>query len=260
MWDTRSRNATYNITTERRRRSSLASFFAPEAGAGIFSKNEGDRLTITWLRLPGFSQQQAFSTVQLVLQRSGIFEITHERLPKNLVYESDADPAESAWIVGAVPGDYTHSPQQVNFADLPVRADSAGLVQDYYLDFRRHLHQLLSPLAYLILISLLITAGFPWLLHVSLVQPLDALLEGMRQVNVGNRAVAMPIRFRDEIGFLTESFNTMVNSLRVEQAQRQQTETALHTLAASLEVRATERARTRRALRCVRDCDARAEP
>ena len=212
----------------------LGSFYAPEAGAGIFAKNQGDRLTITWLRLPGFTQRQAVFTFQLVLDRSGVFEITHERLPENLVYAPDADPGESAWIVGAVPGDTTRAPQQVTFADVPLRGDPGGFAQDYYLDFRRYLHQLLSPLAWLVAVSLLAAAGFPLLLYASLVQPLNALLSGVQQVNAGKRAITIPIQFRDEIGFLTESFNGMIAQL--------------HDLVTNLEVRVADRTRDLSAL------------
>ncbi|MBI4790496.1 MAG: HAMP domain-containing protein [Chloroflexi bacterium] len=224
----------------------LATFLSP--GAGVFAKEYGEQLTITWFQAPSYFQPSVAFTFQVVLDKSGVFEITYDGLPENLIHSPDEDPYESVWFVGAVPGDSAHPPQQVSFSDVPLRADSAGLVQDYYMGFRRYLHQLLAPLAYLILIALLVTAGFPWLLHRSLVQPLNALLQGLQQVNAGNRAVQVPMRSRDEIGFLTESFNTMVTSLRAEQARREQAASDLRALAASLEARVTDRTRDLSAL------------
>ncbi|OGO36974.1 MAG: hypothetical protein A2Z03_04405 [Chloroflexi bacterium RBG_16_56_8] len=205
----------------------LATFLAP--GVNVFAKAQGEQLTITWFRVPTFFQRSAVFTFQVVLDKSGVFEITYDGLPADLRHLPDEDPYESVWFVGAVPGESNHPPQQVDFNDVPLSGDAAGLVQDYYLDFRRYLHQLLAPLAYLVLVSVLITAGFPWLLHISLVQPLNALLNGVQQVNAGNRAISMPIRSRDEIGFLTESFNGMIAQL--------------HDLVTNLETRVSERTR-----------------
>jgi HAMP domain-containing protein len=103
-------------------------------------------------------------------------------------------------------------PQRIELAALTpehvIRGGPEGLVQDYYLDFRRHLHTLLLPLAYLMLgVSLLMLLAFPWLFHLNLVKPLETLLAGVRRVNAGDLQTTMPVHYRDEIGFLTESFN-----------------------------------------------------
>jgi len=90
-----------------------------------------------------------------------------------------------------------------------------GIVQDYYLDFRRYLHALLLPLACLMgAASALVAIGFPSLFYLNLVRPLDTLLAGVRHVNAGDLQTTMPIRYHDEIGFLTESFNSTVAKLR----------------------------------------------
>ncbi|OIO95517.1 MAG: hypothetical protein AUK03_05295 [Anaerolineae bacterium CG2_30_64_16] len=88
-------------------------------------------------------------------------------------------------------------------------------MQDYYLDFRRYLHALLLPLACLMgAASALVAIGFPSLFYLNLVRPLDTLLAGVRHVNAGDLQTTMPIRYHDEIGFLTESFNSTVAKLR----------------------------------------------
>jgi len=107
----------------------------------------------------------------------------------------------------------------------------------------------LVPLAYLLSASaLLVVVGLPILLYQLLNKPLVALLEGVKRVTAGDLEVTIPVRSHDEIGLLTESFNAMAQSLRVEYAQQQQTETNLKTLAAEMEARATWRTRQLSAL------------
>jgi serine phosphatase RsbU (regulator of sigma subunit) len=61
--------------------------------------------------------------------------------------------------------------------------------------------------------TLVILVSFPLFFGISLVQPLNALLTGVRQVNAGRLDVTVPVRVEDEIGFLARSFNGMVQSL-----------------------------------------------
>jgi len=72
-----------------------------------------------------------------------------------------------------------------------------------------------ASLAGLMLVATFITLTlFPLFFKSSLVRPLDNLLEGVRDVNQGKRDVNVKVVHADEIGFLTESFNHMVESLR----------------------------------------------
>jgi signal transduction histidine kinase/CheY-like chemotaxis protein len=82
--------------------------------------------------------------------------------------------------------------------------------------------------------TLLILLVFPIFFRASLVRPLDRLLEGVRQVNAGDLAVTVPIQYNDEIGFLTQSFNGMVASIRAAEA-------ALRQANAELELRVEQR-------------------
>jgi signal transduction histidine kinase/class 3 adenylate cyclase len=72
-----------------------------------------------------------------------------------------------------------------------------------------------ASLAGLMLLATMITLTlFPLFFRNSLVHPLDNLLTGVRDVNLGRRDVNVSVVHADEIGFLTESFNSMVASLR----------------------------------------------
>ncbi len=71
-------------------------------------------------------------------------------------------------------------------------------------------------------------------LYTSLVQPLNALLHGVRQANTGNLHVAIPVRYEDEIGFLTHAFNRMIATIaeattRLEQRVEERTRDLEHT-------------------------------
>jgi signal transduction histidine kinase/class 3 adenylate cyclase len=72
-----------------------------------------------------------------------------------------------------------------------------------------------APLAGLMLVAtLIILILFPLFFTTSLVRPLENLLAGVSQVNQGKRDVRVQAANADEIGYLTESFNRMVDSLR----------------------------------------------
>jgi class 3 adenylate cyclase/HAMP domain-containing protein len=63
--------------------------------------------------------------------------------------------------------------------------------------------------------SLFVLLFFPAFFQVSLVEPLNALLKAVDKVdNEGCRDVHLPLRFNDEIGRLTLSFNNMMSSLK----------------------------------------------
>lgn len=183
---------------------------------GIYARQEPDRLIITWDRLPGYFQPEAVFTAQIVLHRSGVFEITYAGLPTRLIYQPDDAPWASLWAIGVVPARPTTGarPQLADLARVPLQIGSGGVVQDFLLDFRRHLHGLLAPLAGLILAaSGLVVAGFPLLFYFTLVRPLNALLSGVRRLENGDYSQQVAVQIPDEIGFLTQAFNQTAQKL-----------------------------------------------
>ncbi len=221
----------------------------PEKSASVqvFAKSATDQLTLTWSDVPSVDAQDKF-TFQLTLYPDGIFDITFR--DRAMRAADIYDSTNPSGMIGAVPG--SGKPvQHVNLAaDLPYSgAAGAGVVDNLYLRLREQIHQPLVPLAYLLLAStLLIIFGFPLFLRQSLVQPLDALLDSVKRVNAGDLETKMPVQFRDEIGFLTGSFNTLTDSLRIEQNQRRRSETDSRALAQSLETRVADRTRELAAL------------
>lgn len=191
----------------------------PEAGGGVFVRNDGDRLIVTWQQLPAFRYPKAIFTIQLRLYHDGVFEITYNGLPATLPFMLEDEPGAMLWVAGAVPGRTAQAPQLVNLANLPLHGGSQGLLQDYYLGFREHQHTILFPLALLVLAgSLLILVIFPSLFYFNLTRPLRTLLAGVQQINAGDLNVTIPMYYHDEIGFLAESFNAMSAQLRAQVA------------------------------------------
>jgi class 3 adenylate cyclase/HAMP domain-containing protein len=62
--------------------------------------------------------------------------------------------------------------------------------------------------------ALLVIIFFPVFFRISLVEPLYALLKAVDRLDCGERVSKLPVRFNDEIGHLTTSFNRMIRSLR----------------------------------------------
>ncbi|MBI5565403.1 MAG: HAMP domain-containing protein, partial [Chloroflexi bacterium] len=91
--------------------------------------------------------------------------------------------------------------------------------------------------------SLFILLVFPVFFRRSLVVPLENLLRGVRQANAGDLNVRVPITHDDELGFLTQSFNTMTASIKDEIEARQAHEAALRDLTGRLEQRVADRTR-----------------
>ncbi|MEW5871732.1 MAG: ATP-binding protein [Chloroflexota bacterium] len=181
---------------------------------GLFARQESDRLIITCDRMRAFYQQNAVFTYQVVLYSSGVFEITYNGLPESLSYRPNDRPEAAVWMLGATPGNSRPDYQRVDLNQLPIQSGPQGLIQDENAAFRRYLHAYLLPLAYLILgSSLAFLIGFPYLLTVSLLQPLNALLGGVQKMNTGERPMSVPVIFNDEIGFLTHTFNRMSSEI-----------------------------------------------
>ena len=187
----------------------------PEAG-GVYASQAGDSLLLTWEVSSYYQPQERFS-FQVRLIPDGVFEITYDSLPADVRFRPDDKPEASFWLTGALPGKQSVSPQMVDFfaSDTPFQGGPQGFIQDYYLAFRQYLHQILLPLLYLIFgNSLLVGLVLPFLIHFNLVRPLKALLAGVEKVENGDLNVEMPVRFLDEIGSLTSSFNAMTKRLR----------------------------------------------
>lgn len=84
-----------------------------------------------------------------------------------------------------------------------------------YLNYRRYIHGSAIQQTLILLVALVVLlAVFPYFFQGSLITPLNALVGGVGQVNDGNLETEVPVYVQDEIGFLAQSFNSMVVSIR----------------------------------------------
>jgi signal transduction histidine kinase/DNA-binding NarL/FixJ family response regulator len=184
--------------------------------SGVYARLDApaERLIITWNQLPAYYQPQAKFTFQVILYQNGVFEITTHGLPHAFVFDPDASPRAAPWMRGIVSGQ--GEPLHANADDLLATAQTGRfpLIQDYQLAFRRYLHSFMLPLALIVIGgSLFLSIGVPLLLRFSIVRPLESLAAGVSQMEAGDLTVNLPIKNEDEIGFLTNAFNTMAARL-----------------------------------------------
>jgi signal transduction histidine kinase len=186
----------------------------PERGGGVYANATPESLIITWDHLPALDAPESVYTFQAVLYVDGRFDFSYNGLPEPLEFAPDARPSAAPWLRGVTPG-VAGQVTQVDDLSQPSQGLEGGIVQDFYLDFRRDLHAFIAPLAWLIVGGgLFIILGLPVLVNANLIRPLNALLEGIGRVEGGDLSVEMPIQHRDEIGSLTASFNKMAAQLR----------------------------------------------
>ncbi|MDX1957488.1 MAG: SpoIIE family protein phosphatase [Leptospiraceae bacterium] len=84
-----------------------------------------------------------------------------------------------------------------------------------YIDYRMYIHAISMKLFYLGLFAIgFFIIGTPIFLSGALLKPLEELLTGVKKVVQGDLTVTVPVQVHDEIGFLADSFNGMVESIR----------------------------------------------
>ncbi len=189
------------------------------------SQTDG-RLVITVYNIPAQYHPEARYTFQVVLYTDGRFDLSYNGLP-DLKFYADGQPEEQAvWAIGVKPAGLTSG--TASFTSLPLHIGPQGALLDEYRSFRVYLHNFLASLASAVVVSsFAFLAGAALILNHGLARPLNSLLKGVQNYNKGQRDRVIPVQSNDEIGFLTESFNTMGGEL--------------NTLISSLEQRVVER-------------------
>lgn len=106
-----------------------------------------------------------------------------------------------------------------------------------YKDYRIFVSEIANILFYIIVISsILILSGYPVFFLVSVLRPLKKLMYGLHRVNHGDLSVSLEVNVHDELGYVTRSFNKMVDSIRDKNKQ-------LEEYANMLELKVEERTR-----------------
>ncbi|TGL73552.1 SpoIIE family protein phosphatase [Leptospira yasudae] len=108
-----------------------------------------------------------------------------------------------------------HSQHYIGFIKYDREKDTVNEVGFSYRAYREFMHPTaLKQIIVLGVVIVVIILLFPLFFRGSLVSPLNDLLSGVEKVNDGSLEVQVPIRVKDEIGFLADSFNNMVSSIR----------------------------------------------
>ncbi len=103
----------------------------------------------------------------------------------------------------------------VVFSSYFPETDTIKEVGFSYKEYRHYLHESArEEVALLFVVLFVLLTIFPYFFQGSLINPLNKLLRGVGRVNKGDLEVEVPIKVNDEIGFLSESFNSMVESIR----------------------------------------------
>lgn len=103
----------------------------------------------------------------------------------------------------------------VGFLILDLKSQTVTEVGYSYRQYR----SFISPSATVQMYILFATIGtllilFPFFFRGALINPLNDLLSGVEKVNDGDLDVVVPIKVKDEVGFLADSFNSMVTSIK----------------------------------------------
>jgi signal transduction histidine kinase/CheY-like chemotaxis protein len=187
-------------------------------GRGMFFKTATTQVTVTWMTVDRRGWETLGRSIQLVLHASGEFQLNVGEAPSRPARFSDVAP-DSLWLVGAVSGRPGLRPAQAPIGTDRwggrISSGPGGVVHDIHIAVRREMHSLARPLSVFIVgCVLLAMVLFPRFYGDIVVLPVNALVSTVRAVNSGNKTVLAPVFAQDEIGFLSDNFNQMVQSLR----------------------------------------------
>lgn len=172
-----------------------------QPGTLVYVKQQLHTAVVTW--------QNVNTSIQLVLRPDGAVDFIYDR-PGSAAFTGQR---------GIFPGGHIASRKEFG-TSLAAQPPSRVLIEDFELRSRLAVQESVIRSVYCILGSaLFILVFFPLFFRVSLVEPLDALLRGVDQVDQGQREVQLPVRFNDEIGRLTSNFNQMTRSLKAAEDQ-----------------------------------------
>ena len=190
----------------------------PETDRGLYANldSENNRLIVTWDHLPAIAEPDETFTFQAILYQDGIIEINYIDLPAPYAFDPDATPSANPWVRGLSPGEGECIHVENNSGTDTCNPGGLAIFDNFYMEFRSYLHQLMAPLAAIILGgSLALLLAFPRLLNTSINQPLKNLMDGVHQMESGDLSVELPIHHNDEIGYLTKAFNSMASQLKI---------------------------------------------
>ena len=193
----------------------LASRPAPETG-GVFLSLAPNRVTLTFHdQIPVYGGGDVYRT-QLRLYPTGVIEMAMDATP-DTIPESTLRAHGAPMMLGIVPGLVNRRVHSVRLAqDLPLTsAPNTGVVEIYRYDFLIYLDNIYRPMAFFVLVSsILILLIFPRFYRANISQPLRAMIGGVEDIMRGKLDTTIPVKYRDEFGYLADAFNQMTTAQR----------------------------------------------
>ena len=188
----------------------------PQFGGGLYIWEDPitGRLVLTWYQIPAHYNRSSTFTFQTILYPDGIFEITYNGLPLPLIFAVDETPSANPWMRGITPGDGENlHTSTIQLLDSGSHSQKMA-IENFQMDFRKYLHQFMLPFLWVVLGGiLLMMIAFPRLLKSSVAIPLESLLAGIHKIEKGDMDLFIPVRNEDEIGLVTQHFNTMTTRI-----------------------------------------------
>ncbi|MBE0687455.1 MAG: diguanylate cyclase [Anaerolineaceae bacterium] len=191
----------------------------PSENSTVFINNQDDKTIITWFLASDDPDIDISINTQLILTPVGSFDISYNDVRVNIMNDPYI-PTEMQQVSGFFLGSNDKFPSRIKFDNqLPLTSiDWKGVYQDYYIDFRNHLHWSISmQFIAMLLVSLLMLILYPILIETSLVKPIQTIRTGISHVVRGDLTGNLEPRFSDDLGQTTFEFNQMVRILNEKQ-------------------------------------------
>jgi diguanylate cyclase (GGDEF)-like protein len=187
----------------------------PSENSTVFVNHQDDKTIITWFLASGDPDMDISINTQLILTPVGTFDISYYDV-RVFALNDPYIPTEMQQVSGFFLGSNDKFPTRIKFDNqLPLTSINwKGVYQDYYIDFRDHLHWSISmQFIAMLLVSLLMLVLYPILIETSLVKPIQTIRSGISHVVQGDLNVNVEPRFSDDLGQTTYEFNQMVRVL-----------------------------------------------
>ena len=213
---------------------------------GIFVNSTPERVIITWYKMPTYTDETETFTFQMVMYPTGVIEFRYVDFPE-FSNATVSDMGSGPGYTGITPGWLQGDIIRTSFIDsIPYTSPpNTAIMQDFRIKYTEQLNSIYAPIAgFALMVSVLVLLAVPAFLSANLVQPLKRLISGVETFRSGEFSSAIPITYRDEIGYLTGSFNelaeaqkNLIDTLETRVIERSETASALAADNARLEVR-----------------------
>lgn len=110
---------------------------------------------------------------------------------------------------------YSNQKHFISYIYYDIYTQTVSEIGYSYYSYRQYMHgTAINQQMVLVIVVFVIIGAYPFFFKGSLTEPLWSLVHALEKVNHGDLEVEVPIRVQDEIGFLSDSFNSMVISIK----------------------------------------------